>query len=235
MFTTDSMNGNQDTMEYLLIGLLLIFGYFCLYMVFFKKTDNKTKAVPIAAAAILLVVYAVVSVVLIIAFNQYGSLRMTLMMLLVLMSGVGFCILLYCFLTHAHEVKKIPTLLFVLYVGVVAYGTIFSRKEGSQSEILLEFESISKAIKEQSFQPMEHLLMNVALFVPIGFLFVAINPKKLNRISFVIPLGLILTVLIETVQMLLQMGQCDLEDLVANALGAVIGLLCYRVYQNLHL
>ena len=228
-------NSNENTMQYLLIGLLLVFGYICLYMVFFKNTDNKKKAAPIAAGVILFVVYTVISVVLVIVFNQYGSPRMTLMMLLILMSGIGLCILLYGLLKHAHEVKKLPLLLFIVYLLAVAYVTVFARKEGSQSDVLLEFDSITKAIQQQSFEPMQHLLLNVALFVPIGFLFVAINPEKLNRISLVIPLGLVLTVLIETVQMLLRMGQCDLEDLVANALGAVIGVLCYRAYQNLHI
>lgn len=235
MFATDSMNSNQDTMEYLLIGLLLIFGYFSLYMVFFKKTENKRKAAPIAAAVILLVVYALVSVVLIIVFNQYGSLRMTLLMLLILMSMTGFCILIFGLMKNWQEIKKLPLLLFILYLAAVSYGTVFGRAERSHAEILLEFESISQAIASQSFEPMEHLLMNVAMFVPIGFLFVAIQPERLNKISLVIPLGLMLTVLIETVQMMLQLGQCDLEDLVANALGAVLGVVCYRLYQKLHL
>lgn len=115
------------------------------------------------------------------------------------------------------------------------YELSISGEEGSKTDILLEFESIAQAIKEQSFEPMEHLLMNIVLFVPIGFLFVAIYPEKLNKISLVIPLGLMLTVLIETVQMILQMGQCDLEDLVANTLGAVVGLLAYRQYKKIHL
>ncbi len=228
----DSMN-NESVMEYLLIGLLLIFGFLCLYRIFFSRTGkNQARQ---AAAVILFAVYAVISAVLIVVFNQLGSLRMTLMMLLILMAMVGFCILIYGFLKNLHEIKKLPTLLFVLYIAAVGYATVFSREEGSQSVILLEFESIARAIREQSFEPMEHLLMNVALFIPIGFLFAAINPEKLNKISLVIPLGLMLTVLIETVQMILQMGQCDLEDLVANALGAVLGLLIYRQYKKLHL
>ena len=229
----DSTNTNGSIMEYLLIGLLLVFGFFCLYQMFFKRTEKKPERQ--VAAVILFVVYVVISAVLIVVFNQLGSLRMTLLMLLILMSMVGFCILFYGFLKNWNKLNKLPTLLFVLYLLAVAYVTIFGRTKGSQSDILLEFESISKAIQEQSFEPMQHLLLNVALFIPIGFLFVAIYPKKLNKISLVIPLGLMLTVLIETVQMVLQMGQCDLEDLVANALGAVLGLLIYRQYQKLHL
>ena len=224
---------NESIMEYVLIGMLLVFGFFCLYRMLSKRTEKKQ--VRQVATVILFVVYVVISAVMIIVFNQLGSARMTLLMLLILMSMVGFCILFYGFLKNSHEIKKLPTLLFVLYIAAVAYATIFSREEGSKTDILLEFESITQAIKEQSFEPMEHLLMNIVLFVPIGFLFVAIYPEKLNKISLVIPLGLMLTVLIETVQMILQMGQCDLEDLVANALGALVGLIAYRQYKKIHL
>ena len=78
-------------------------------------------------------------------------------------------------------------------------------------------------------------LSPVLLGYALSFLFVAIYPEKLNKISLVIPMGLMLTVLIETVQMILQMGQCDLEDLVANALGALVGLIAYRQYKKIHL
>ena len=78
-------------------------------------------------------------------------------------------------------------------------------------------------------------LSPVLLSYALSFLFVAIYPEKLNKISLVIPMGLMLTVLIETVQMILQMGQCDLEDLVANALGALVGLIAYRQYKKIHL
>ena len=213
-------------MQYLLIGLLLLIGYYYIYRFFLKRTASKA-TLPVAAG-ILFVVYAAVSCVLIVVFNRFGSPRMTLLLLLALMSMIGFCVMLYYFLQNVHQIRAIPALLLLVYLVVISYLTVFSRKSGSQMEILLDFSYLSRAIRTRSLVPLEHSLMNIAMFIPIGFLFTAINPKKLNSASLVIPFGLMLSVMIETIQMILQKGQCDLEDLVTNALGAFLGMLLYR-------
>ena len=69
------------------------------------------------------------------------------------------------------------------------------------------------------------------MFVPIGALFAAIHPS-LARVSTVLPLGMLLTTIIETTQLLMRNGQCDLEDLVANTVGALLGLLLYKLIRR---
>lgn len=218
-------------MQYVLIGLLLLVGYYYLYHFLLKRTASKS-TLPVAGF-ILFVIYAAISGVLIVSFSQFGSSRMTLLMLLILMSMIGFCVLFYNLIKYVNQIRAIPMLLLIIYLGVVSYVTIFSRRGGSQTDILLDFDSILQAIKEHSFAPLEHLLMNVGLFIPVGFLLTATYPEKLNKASLVIPVGLMLSVLIETMQMILQLGQCDVEDLIANALGAFLGLIVYRlIYQK---
>ena len=217
----------EDMMQYLLIGLLLLFGYYYIYRLFVKRTASKS-TLPIAAL-ILFLIYAAISAVLIVVFNRYGSPRTTLLLLLVLMSMIGFCVLVYYFLNYVHEIRAIPALLLLLYLGVVSYITVFSRQKGSQNDILLDFSYVSRAIRERSLFWLQHPLLNVGLFLPVGFLFTATYPKKLNQAGLVIPFGLMLSVMIETAQMILQNGQCDLEDLITNALGAYLGLLIYRL------
>lgn len=217
-------------MQYLLMGLLLLIGYYFLYRFFLKRTASKSR-LPIAAL-ILFVVYAGISAVLIAAFNRFGSPRLTLMMLLALMSTIGLCILLYGFLVHVHQIRAVPALLLVLYLGLVAYLTIFSREEGSRSEVLFDFLMIEKAIKDRSLAPLEHMLVNIVLFIPIGYLFTAVYPRKMNSISMIVAVGLMLSMMIETLQMFLRMGTCDIEDLVANTLGAFLGLIVYRLIHG---
>lgn len=218
---------NEDIMQYLLIGLLLLLGYYFIYQFFLKRTAGKS-TLPVAAL-ILFLIYAAISAVLIAAFNRFGSPRTTLMLLLSLMSMIGFCVLFYFFLQNVHQIRAIPALLLLLYLGVVSYVTVFSRKEGSQTDILLGVSYLSRAIRERSFKWLEHPLLNIGLFIPVGFLFTAIYPKKLNKAGLVIPFGLMLSVMIETTQMLLQNGQCDMEDLITNALGAYLGMIIYRL------
>ena len=221
---------NESIMQYLLIGLLLIYGYIFLFGSI--KRSAKPSVLPVVAI-ILFLVYAAISGTIIVFFSRYGDLRRTLLMLLITMSVVGFFMMLYGFLNNWHEINKIPALLFVLYLAALSYVTIFSRSKDMPTGILLEFESVIKAIQEHSFEPIEDLRMNILMFIPIGFLFVAIYPEKLNRINLVFSLGLMLTVIIETVQMVLKLGVCDLQDLVANAIGALLGLFLYRGYHML--
>ena len=223
---------NQDLMRYVLIAILLLCGYFYLYQMVARRAANKS-SLPLIAL-VLLVVYGLISLALVLIISQMGSTDLILMALLILMAAVGVFLLLLGLARNFRQINKGLTVLFILYLLMAGYVTVFSRREGHQSDILLHFDSIEEALRDRSIDPLEHLTMNVAMFIPIGFLFPFIQPEKLNKFSLVIPLGLVLTTLIETTQLLLRMGQCDVEDLAANTLGACLGLLCYRLYRKIH-
>lgn len=221
---------NQDMMQTILIGILLLCGYFYLYQIVAQRTVNRS-SLPFIAV-LLLVVYAGISFALITILGQLGNSNTVLLALLVFMSILGLFLLLCGLVKNFRAINKTMLLLFILYMLMTSYMTIFNRRYGEQSDILLHFDSIEEALRLHSVEPLQHLAMNVAMFVPIGFLFPLILPEKLNKLSLVIPLGLMLSTLIETTQMLLRMGQCDLEDLVANTVGAIIGLLLYRMFRG---
>ena len=124
-------------------------------------------------------------------------------------------------------------LYILLYLLMVSYVTVFSRRGRVQTDILLKFDSIEEALRRHSLEPLQHLWLNIAMFVPIGILFPAICPQRLDKLSCVLPLGMLLTTLIETTQLMLRIGQCDLEDMIANTLGACLGLLIFRLYKRL--
>ena len=109
--------------------------------------------------------------------------------------------------------------------------TVFSRRGKVQTDILLSFDSIQEAMNRHSLAPLQHLWLNIVMFVPIGALFAAIHPS-LARFSAVLPLGMLLTTIIETTQLLMRNGQCDLEDLAANTVGALVGLLLYKLIRR---
>lgn len=66
-------------------------------------------------------------------------------------------------------------------------------------------------------------LGNIAIFVPIGFLFVAIFGRR--RWWLAILIGIALTLSIEGTQEFLPTRVPDVRDLVANSAGAAIGVL----------
>lgn len=217
-------------MQLVLIAILALCGYFFLFQAVAKRAENKA-SLPLIAV-MLLVIYGGIAAALFFVLSQLGSTGFMLIALLLLISCVVFFMGLYGFLQNLREVNLGMTVLYVLYVLMVGYVTIFSRREGHSTDILLRFDSVEEALRLRSVEPLNHLLLNVAMFVPLGLLFTLIYPERLNRLACAAVMGLMLSTLIETTQMLLRMGQCDIEDIAANTLGAVAGLLLYRIFRR---
>lgn len=221
---------DQNLMYYVLIGILLLCGYFYLFQFVAKRTANKN-SLPLIAI-VLLVIYLFISVSLLLVISSMGSAEFMLLALLILIACVGVASSVYSLIRNWNRMNKTVMVLFLLYLFAMGYITIFSRSERRGTEILLSFNSVQDAIRTHSTEPLQHLLMNIVMFIPVGLLFSMIRPGYTDRWRLIIPLGLVFTTIIETTQLLLRLGQCDVEDLVANTLGACIGLLLYKVYRR---
>ncbi len=83
---------------------------------------------------------------------------------------------------------------------------------------------------------MADFLRNVVLFMPLGFGLAAILDQRgwsKNRIRIAVLLcGLLLTLAVESLQQFVPRRQPSVGDLIANTLGAIVGLACYRLWQN---
>lgn len=80
----------------------------------------------------------------------------------------------------------------------------------------------------------EHIL-NVLMFVPIGFLLGA----TVIEIRFwqLIKIGCMISVTIEVIQLLSHRGVCNIDDVIHNTIGCAIGYgafrLCYSILKNI--
>jgi glycopeptide antibiotics resistance protein len=81
-----------------------------------------------------------------------------------------------------------------------------------------------------------NLAGNVVLFVPFGFIFPLVS-KNLNRASKIIPLGLAASLLVESCQLLISytldimFRSFDVDDMILNTLGVVVGYVLLRLIQ----
>lgn len=77
---------------------------------------------------------------------------------------------------------------------------------------------------------------NILLFVPLGFGLAAILDQRgwsRNRIRLAVLIcGFLLTLTVESFQQFLPTRQPSIGDLVSNTLGAIAGLVCFRLWQN---
>lgn len=64
------------------------------------------------------------------------------------------------------------------------------------------------------------ILLNVALFVPIGFLLGGIVPKGFAKACLI---GCVLSVLIELLQLATGRGLCETNDVIHNTVGCMVG------------
>jgi len=222
---------NQNMMQLMLIVILALCGYLALLKYVYDHAANRA-SFPMLAVLVL-VIYGVVCGGVVMVLSQMGSMEYTFVGFLLL----GACAMLFAmlayFVRHFSEIRKSWLALFLMYLLVVGYLTLFNRRGTNDTYILTGFPSLREAIETRSLQPLNHMLLNTVMFMPIGFLFPMLQPKKLNNLLLVVAGSAMLSVAIESTQLMLRLGQCDLEDILANTLGGLVGLLGYRVYLRL--
>ena len=117
--------------------------------------------------------------------------------------------------------KVIHVVLISLYVGFILWITIFSRSQGSERI----FKGLFWEIQVGYWRD---ICLNILLFAPLGFL--TKNKKK-------ILLGIVLSILIEATQYFLKLGFCEVDDVINNSIGMIIGFFIYRIlyciYKNI--
>ena len=82
----------------------------------------------------------------------------------------------------------------------------------------------------KSTHHMIHFLLNVSLFLPFGSLFPFIYKKA--TLAKVTLIGLSLSLVVEIAQIFIHCRDCDIDDLLCNVLGTVIGYLMYAFMKK---
>ena len=173
-----------------------------------------------------LVVLAIVAV----CSFSLGSWDDMLMLLAVLLPPAAVVIGVHSIKSRLNDLNICMVVLFVMSLLAVGYVTLFSRDGSTSTRVLFELRNITRALKTGSLLYLKHLIMNVILFMPFGFLLCASCPERCNRLLTVFTYALLFSCAIESLQYLLVIGECDLEDVLGNVLGAWAGLGVFRLY-----
>lgn len=72
---------------------------------------------------------------------------------------------------------------------------------------------------------------NVIAFMPMGF-FQPLLAKRLWRGAFVVLNCFIVSLFVETIQLIFKIGCFDVDDLLLNTLGGLLGVIIYYVFQK---
>ena len=127
-----------------------------------------------------------------------------------------------------HGEKKFPWkkvllwLLFTGYIAIVLYATLL-RMSGVRMQYNLHlFRAWREAWNHYSVKKMANVMLNIAMFIPLGFL-LPLAWEKFRKWYLSVPTGFAASLAIELIQLLTHRGVCDVDDLFCNTLGAAIG------------
>ena len=145
------------------------------------------------------------------------------------------CTLIPCIVYICFKKKKsyiFFSILYVLYIWQIYDLTGI----GSLSDILYSLSSNSEIIKANiNLTPLTNItlgfILNIIMFIPLGFLLPFLW-KKYQKLTPTLLFGFLFSLFIELSQ-LITLRATDIDDLIANTLGALIGYLIWKIYMKI--
>lgn len=115
-------------------------------------------------------------------------------------------------------------LALILFLGIVFASTVFTRAATIRHYELIPFWSWYEVIVNHSRSLLIENLLNMILLSPVGILLPIILDSRL-RPSMVYLIGIIISAVIETSQLLFKRGLFEWDDMIHNGLGCMLGCL----------
>lgn len=103
--------------------------------------------------------------------------------------------------------------------------------ERLRSGNLIPFNEISRSIHGLSTHDLINVIGNIALFIPLGIFLILMSSHK--QISFirVLIVSLALSLSLECAQVIFLIGSFDVDDLILNVTGAMLGFVILKVFM----
>ncbi|TKD68320.1 VanZ family protein [Pseudalkalibacillus hwajinpoensis] len=133
-------------------------------------------------------------------------------------------------------VKKGGAFVLCIYLLALFYATLFiyNYYPYGKSVNLVLFDSIKLMWESGSYWLiLKNIIGNILLFMPLGFLIPLVS-KKGNSGLIIAIIGFATSTLIELLQYFVAQRIFDIDDILLNALGAVVGYVAFRVVLNLY-
>lgn len=132
-----------------------------------------------------------------------------------------------------HVKKLMLGALFIGYIVFVCELTIIGRGSSHFLQMNLQpFSGYIDAWKKYSLRDLQNCIFNILMFVPLGVFLPLLFPKfKLFKWLFLVVVSATLS--IETYQTLTGAGIFELDDLINNSIGGIIGYQLYRLMASI--
>lgn len=135
---------------------------------------------------------------------------------------------------NKRKIQMISWVFFIIYLVMMVYFLFFSermgRVPGNQYRYnLIPFTEIRRYLqyhqKIGDFNVCLNLLGNVVCFIPFGFVIPILTRKQTALRMFL--LSMLASVLVELLQLVSMLGSCDVDDIILNTFGGLIGYFLF--------
>ena len=122
--------------------------------------------------------------------------------------------------------------LFFVYIAIMLWIAIFNRFPAKREFIAELFWGLGIYFTYGwvGLRAILQYVMNILFFIPFGVLF----PRKNKGVIFLAVTSALFSVSIEILQFIFCLGVSEIDDVVANILGAIIGWLMYVLLKNIN-
>lgn len=129
-----------------------------------------------------------------------------------------------------YKIKKILFLILLFgYLFVILYCIVIVREQGNEYRIvLIPFGSI-KQMMEVDYPShgqyiLKEIIINIALLMPVGFFYsLESRESSLEKFLKATIIGFGISLCIETLQLVTKRGVFEVDDLIYNTIGCVVG------------
>ena len=162
-------------------------------------------------------------------FLWFYCLSITDAVLLIIVVSAGYLILRQ-WLGDKRLWRPVIALLFLAWLAVMAVATLADRTPGliPMEPELIPFHSYRAVMAGENKEILRSNFMNLILFYPAGLFACELLPKSWSRAKRVILVAVLFALVsagIEFCQYHFALGQAEVDDVIHNALGALIGAL----------
>jgi glycopeptide antibiotics resistance protein len=137
------------------------------------------------------------------------------------------------------NIKLGCSILFIIYLIVLFYFLFFSERYGRTMENttyrynLVPFKEIQSYIKHRSYFTFElffvNIVGNVLAFLPFGIFMPLIFNKSRNFFLILLE-SILFSAAIETIQLVTKVGSFDVDDIIMNTLGGILGFIIFVIF-----
>lgn len=124
-------------------------------------------------------------------------------------------------------------LFFCVYV-LILFAFLFLKITSFQSVNFIPFRTIFEYLSgdmlAQAFAP-SNIIGNIVLFFPLGIYFTLFNPNK--KLSINVAMVALVSIFVEIMQFLFKVGATDIDDVILNTLGGLIGVLIFKLLNKI--